>query len=40
MASILGALPASPDPYATRLVEGVEEHRSEIDALLKARPAP
>jgi transcription antitermination protein NusB len=31
---LLAGLPAPPDPYATELARGVEEHKAEIDALL------
>ena len=31
---LLASLPAPPDAYATQLVEGMEAHMSEIDALL------
>jgi transcription antitermination protein NusB len=31
---VLGGLVVAPDPYAAELVRGVEEHRTEIDALL------
>lgn len=33
--AVLGALPVDPDPYAARLVAGVETHREEIDGLLR-----
>jgi N utilization substance protein B len=32
---LLAALSAPPDPYAERLVRGVDAHRDEIDALLR-----
>ena len=32
---LLAGLSAPPDPYALRLVQGVDEHREEIDALLR-----
>jgi N utilization substance protein B len=32
---LLGDLTAAPDPYAALLVRGVDEHREEIDALLR-----
>lgn len=32
---LLDELVAAPDPYATLLVRGVDEHRDEIDALLR-----
>jgi transcription antitermination protein NusB len=32
---VLGDLVATPDPYATTLVRGVDEHRDEIDAHLR-----
>lgn len=35
-AEILDELPAPPDPFALTLVEGVEAHRGEIDALLSS----
>jgi len=35
VADLLAALPAPPDEYARRLVEGMEEHLDEIDALLE-----
>jgi N utilization substance protein B len=31
---LLADLPAAPDPYATELARGVEDHREEIDSLL------
>src|SRR5436190_23974221 len=31
---ILRELDATPDPYAERLVRGVDEHRDELDAML------
>ncbi|MGH8998413.1 MAG: transcription antitermination factor NusB [Acidimicrobiia bacterium] len=31
---LLAELPVAPDPYAVELCRGVEEHRSEIDALM------
>lgn len=33
-AAVIDQLPIEPDPYAARLVRGVEEHGDEIDALL------
>lgn len=33
-AEVLAGLPASPDPYAVELVEGVHARRDRIDALL------
>ncbi len=32
---LLAGLPAPPDPYAVELVRGVEEHREELDAILR-----
>jgi N utilization substance protein B len=32
---LLADLPADPDPYALELARGVEEHREEIDALIR-----
>jgi N utilization substance protein B len=32
---LLDQLPAPPDPYAEALVRGVEEHRDELDSLLR-----
>jgi transcription antitermination protein NusB len=32
---VLSQLPAPPDAYATAIVRGVDEHREEIDALLR-----
>lgn len=32
---LLSGLPASPDPYAEMLVRGIEEHREELDAMLR-----
>jgi N utilization substance protein B len=32
---LLGDLGIAPDPYAVTLVRGVDEHREEIDALLR-----
>jgi N utilization substance protein B len=32
---VLADLPVAPDPYASRLVQGVAEHHEEIDALLR-----
>jgi N utilization substance protein B len=32
---LLADLPAAPDPYAVRLVQGVSAHHEEIDALLR-----
>ena len=32
---LLSGLNAAPDPYAETLVRGVDEHREEIDALLR-----
>jgi len=32
---LLADLPADPDPYALELARGVEEHRDEIDALIR-----
>lgn len=34
--AVIAGLPAAPDGYATRLAEGTEAHRAEIDALLSA----
>ena len=33
--TVLSELPVAPDPYAVRLVRGVDAHREEIDALLR-----
>jgi transcription antitermination protein NusB len=33
--TVLAELPVAPDPYAERIVRGVDEHREEIDALLR-----
>jgi N utilization substance protein B len=33
--ALLADLPVAPDPYAQRLVLGVEEHRDEIDAMIR-----
>ena len=33
--TVLRELPVPPDPYAARLVRGVDVHREEIDALLR-----
>jgi len=32
---LLDAMPVPPDPYAVRLVAGVEEHQEEIDAIIR-----
>jgi transcription antitermination protein NusB len=32
---VLADLPLAPDPYATQLARGAEEHHDEIDALLR-----
>jgi N utilization substance protein B len=32
---VLAELPVEPDPYARELVEGVDAHREEIDALIR-----
>jgi N utilization substance protein B len=32
---LLAGLPAAPDPYAVELVRGVEDHREEVDALIR-----
>ena len=32
---LLAELPVAPDPYAVVLVTGMQEHREEIDALLR-----
>ena len=32
---LLADLPAAPDPYAVELARGVEEHREEIDPLIR-----
>jgi transcription antitermination protein NusB len=32
---LLAGLPAPPDAYATELVRGVEDHREEVDALIR-----
>jgi transcription antitermination protein NusB len=32
---LLTELPAPPDPYAAELVQGVEEHRDALDAVLR-----
>ena len=32
---LLADLPAEPDPYAVELARGVEEHREEIDTLIR-----
>lgn len=32
---LLAGLPAPPDGYATELVRGVEDHREEVDALIR-----
>ncbi len=32
--AVLDEQPAAPDPYASTLVRGVDDHRDEIDALL------
>ena len=34
-AQLLAELPVDPDEYARRLVEGVDDHRDEIDALIR-----
>lgn len=33
--ALLEALPVAPDPYADELVRGVDEHRPELDRLLR-----
>ena len=33
--TVLAELPVPPDPYAVRIVRGVDAHRAEIDALLR-----
>jgi len=33
--TVLAELVVPPDPYAVRIVRGVDEHREEIDALLR-----
>ncbi len=35
MDELLADLPAEPDPYALELARGVEEHREEIDTLIR-----
>ena len=32
---LLGEMPVPPDPYATHLVVGVEQHQEEIDAVIR-----
>ena len=32
---LLAGLPAPPDPYAVELARGVEDHREEVDALIR-----
>ena len=32
---LLAGLPTPPDPYAVELVRGVEDHREEVDALIR-----
>ena len=32
---LLAGLPTAPDPYAVELVRGVEDHREEVDALIR-----
>jgi N utilization substance protein B len=34
-AQLLAELPVDPDEYARRLVEGIDAHRDEIDALIR-----
>ena len=34
-ASVMDALPVAPDPFARELVEAVEDHEAECDALLE-----
>jgi len=34
-AELLAELPVDPDEYARRLVEGIDDHRDEIDALIR-----
>jgi N utilization substance protein B len=34
-AALLGELPVEPDEYARRIVLGADEHRDEIDALIR-----
>jgi len=33
--AMLGSMPVPPDPYAARLVAGVEENQDEIDAIIR-----
>ena len=35
LAELLADLPAEPDPYALELARGVEDHREEVDALIR-----
>jgi N utilization substance protein B len=35
VAELLGDLPAPPDKYAVELVTGIEEHKEELDALIR-----
>jgi transcription antitermination protein NusB len=35
VASLLDDLPVQPDPYVATLVQGVAEHRDELDAILR-----
>lgn len=35
LVDLLAELPAAPDPYAIELVEGTEQYREEIDALIR-----
>jgi transcription antitermination protein NusB len=32
---LLAELPAPPDPYAAAIIRGVDEHREEVDAMLR-----
>ena len=34
-AEVLADLPVEPDPYAARIVRGIDDHRDEIDALIR-----
>jgi len=34
-AELLAELPVEPDEYAVRLIEGIDAHRDEIDALIR-----
>jgi len=33
--ALLRELPASPDPYAEKIARGVEDHRDDVDAILR-----